>query len=366
MPFGTLQALDDLENVTLPLAAAGLDEATFSARIRQAFDLYNRGVDEAMRDFAVVTSETLYPYGILNDDTGMQELDEFGVPDVDKTSGGGTLGLPLRFYGKAKQWDRLFVLNTPLSQLTAELDEMANQDLRNLKKRIIQTLVTSTNSLNYYDRRASRLTFDVRALLNADSMGIPTGPNGETFNAATHTHYLFSAALTDAALGALIDTVVEHGVDGGVSVYINRAQEGTARALTGNGGFTAYYDARVQLNDQTTYATGSLNIGNPADRAIGIYYGAEVWVKPFVPANYQIAFDNGAGANRPLGIRTRGGSLAGGYESGGFGLLFENDQYPLRAKAVGREFGVGVINRHKAAVNFSNSGSAYTIPTITG
>lgn len=366
MPFGTLQALDDLENVTVPIAEAGLDEATFAARVREAFDFYNRGVDEAMRDFAVVTSNVLSPYGVLSDDTGMQELDEFGVPDVDKTSGGGTLGLPLRFYGKAKQWTRLFVLNTPVSQLTAELDEMASQDMRNLKKRIIQTLVTSTNSASYYDRRASRLTYDVKALLNADGMSIPLGPNGETFDGSTHTHYLFSAALTDASLAALIDTVVEHGVDGGVTVYINRAQESTVRGLTGNGGFFAYMDTRIQLNDQTSFATGGLDVTNPADRAIGLYYGAEIWVKPFVPANYQIAFDNGAGANKPLGIRTRSGSLAGSADSGGFGLLFENDEYPLRARAMGREFGVGVLNRHKAAVNYSNSGSAYTIPTITG
>lgn len=362
MPFGTLQTLDDLESVTTTIA--DFNEQTLAQRVQQAVDLYNRGVAEAIRDFATVTAAYQLPYGTLTDDTGMQELDEWGSPDADKTTAAGSLGLPLRRFGKSKQWTRLFVLNTPVSQLATELNDMAAKDAQNLKRRILQALVKSTNTLNYNDRFATRNTYDLRALLNADGMAIPPGPNGETFTASSHTHYLASTTLDDAFAASIIDTVVEHGVDGGIVWYINRTQESAVRNLTGNGGFQAYVDARIRPADSTSFATGGLDVNNTTDRAIGLYYGAEVWVKPWVPSNYHIVFDAGA-SDKPLGIRTRSGSLAAGAEQGGFGLIFDNEQYPLRAKAVGREFGVGVINRHKAAVGYSGGGT-YVIPTITG
>ena len=358
MPYGTLQTLDDLEAINTTIN--DFNEATLAARIQQAVDFYNRGVQEGLRDFASPTSAYLLPYGTLTDDTGMQELDEFGSPDADKVTAAGSLGLPLRFYGKAKQWTRHFMLNAPVSQLASEMNDLAAQDLRNIKKRIAQTLFKSTNTVNYFDRLMSRNTYDLKALLNADGQAIPLGPNGETFNAGTHTHYIAATSVTDTFAASLIDTVIEHGVDGGIVWYINRAQEAAVRGLTGNGGFIGYVDARIQPNDQTTYARGPLDVTNPADRAIGFYYGAEVWVKPWVPANYHVVFDTG---DKALAIRTRSGGMAGGAESGGFGLLFENEQYPLRARAVGREFGVGVVKREKAAVGFSN-GSSYVIPTI--
>ncbi len=65
-------------------------------------------------------------------------------------------------------------------------------------------------------------------------------------------------------------------------------------------------------------------------------------------------------ADKPLAVRTRTGTLTG---DGGFGLVGESEQYPLRAQNVGREYGVGVVGRHKAAVGKSDN-ATYSAPAL--
>lgn len=355
--FGTLQTLDDLQTNAQTIAQFG--EEALADRVRQALEIHNRAMQEAVADFAVVTGDALLPYGV-GDDMEMQELDQNGSPDVQKTTAGGNLGLPLRFYGIAVQWNRHFILNTSVGELLRRMDAAAAADVRNLTRQIRRALLTPTNNLSYFDILQTQLTLPLRALLNADGQAIPMGPNGESFTAGSHTHYNAEASLSEAGLTAVLDDVVEHGVTGGMAIYIARAQEAAVRAFAG---FEPYVDARINTGANDSFATGNLDVNNPADRAIGVFNGAEISVKPWVPANYQIAFDRGAGTDKALGIRTRSGALGGDAYGGGFGTLYEADGFPLRARALGREFGVGVVGRHKAAVNYSG-GASYTAPTI--
>ncbi|MDQ3540125.1 MAG: hypothetical protein M3440_05505, partial [Chloroflexota bacterium] len=328
--------------------------------IDRALAIHNRALAEAIADFARVTDERQLPYG-LGDDMEMQELDQMGSPDVQKTAPAGVLGLPLRFFGIAVQWNRHFMLNTTVGELLARLDAAASADVRNVTRQLRRALMLPTNTPGYFDILQSKLTYDIRALLNADGQPVPIGPNAETFNGATHTHYRAEAALSDAGLTGTLDTVLEHGVSGGMAIYINRAQEAAVRGFTAS--FTPYVDARINPSSTDRTANGGLDVTNPNDRALGIYNGAEVSTKPWVPANYQIIFDRGAGADKALGVRTRSGALGGDAYAGGFGILYEDDNHPLRAQALGREFGVGVVGRHKAAINFS-AGATYVAPAI--
>ncbi len=361
MVFGTLTTLDILADNTTTVAQFG-EQALVDA-VRQASDLYNQAMQESVADFAVITSAAQLPYG-----TGgamkMQRLDQFGSPDTQKIPAAGSLGIPLWLTGIAVQWNRHYVLNSRVNELLAQLDSAANADKREINLDFYRRLFTPTNTTGFYDSLETKLTYNLQALLNADSMAIPPGPTGTTFNAATHTHYLATASLTAASLTALIDTVVEHGVTGGMVVYINRAQEAAVRAMTGAGEFVAYVDARINPAVTATTANGALDVTNPADRAIGIFAGAEVWVKPLIPANYQLAFDRGAGSDKALAIRTRSGTLAGDPYQGGFGLFYEDDVHPLRARALGREYGVGVNSRHKAAVAYS-ANAVYATPVFS-
>lgn len=357
MAFGTLHTLDDLVQIQDSIATYGED--ALAERVNQALQIYNAAMEEAVRDFAILTSAYQLPYGVA-DNLEMQELDQFGSPDASKPGAGGSVGLPLRFYGVAVQWTRHFQLNTSVATLARLMDSAASEDRKNVVRRIRQRLTNPINTTGYRDVLQTKNTYDLHSLLNADGMDIPNGPNGETFDGATHTHFLAEAALSEAGLTALMDTVVEHGVDGSMVIYINRADEAAVRAFAS---FTPYVDSRIVPATTGDVANGGLDPNNPADRAIGLFNGAEVQVKPWVPANYQIAFDSGAGDDKALAIRTRSGGMNGDAYQGGFGQLYDDEMHPLRATALGREFGVGANQRHKAAVNFSG-GAVYVAPTF--
>jgi len=96
---------------------------------------------------------------------------------------------------------------------------------------------------------------------------------------------------------------------------------------------------------------------NVTNRAIGIVGPAEVWVKPWIPPGYVLCLHVGQGGNA-LVRRTREGG------GGNLDILFDNEIYPLRARAMGREFGFGVFNRVAAAVLYTTTGG-YVNPTIT-
>lgn len=131
----------------------------------------------------------------------------------------------------------------------------------------------------------------VKAFVNADGAEMPVGPNGESFNPATHTHFLASTAFAAANLDALIDTVIEHYGAGMPVVEINQAQEQAVKGFTG---FAAYLDARIIAAPNVQRADGQLDPVNFNNRAIGVYRGAEIWVKSArIPANYLFCWVRG-------------------------------------------------------------------------
>ena len=358
MALGTLAALEDLTGVFTSVADFG--EAQLAQRFNEALDIHNEIVDENVRDFAMTTAEPQLPYGIA-DTVDMMEIDELGSADAVKAYGAGNMGFPLRMYVVGRQWTRLYLQRHTVADLAIQADAYAAADLRNMHRAFKRALFTPTNS-TYIDVNDTGLTLSLKALLNADGSGVPIGPNGETFTGASHTHYLATASFVLANLQSLMGTVTEHGVNGSVRIYINRAQETAVRGLASSS-FAPYTDVRVVQPSTTTYAQGvDLDNFDPNNRALGIFEGAEVWVKPWVPAGYMIAFDTGVGdGDKPLGIRTRTGALTG---LGSFAMLADQEEFPLRAQQFGREFGVSVWQRHKAAVLYIGGGS-YVTPTIT-
>lgn len=349
--YGTLNVLEDLAEDTQPVAGR---EAEIAARFSEALDIHNRLFADMVGDLAMLTDQPELALGAA-DEAIIAELDEWGAADASKAANFGQVGFPLRIYGGTIQWTRTYFEMVSAAELAAQLDAFAAADLRRFQNLLKTVLFNNTNTSNYFDRLQSKRTYTLRALLNADGQSIPPGPSGTSFDGSTHTHYLANATLTAAAVQGLIDTVVEHGVDGQVVVYINKADEATVRGFTG---FAPYLDARVTVTGASQIGSQSLDVNNPDNRAIGVFGGAEVWVKPWVPADYQVALDLGS-AFKPLGIRTRTGSLSG---SGAFRIIADHEHYPLRAQNLGREYGVSVYGRWKAAVLYSDN-AAYAPPS---
>lgn len=351
MIYGTLSTLDTLASTQATIAQFGEDKAFQT--IADLLAAHNSLLDDMLRNFVETTEDRQRRYG--GGSVGyMDEVDQFGRTDASKQSQGVTVGFPLRKYQKSLQWTRDYFEVTTGAEFAAQINQAMLEDTATVERAIKRAIFTPTNS-TVLDRYVDNVSLAVKAFVNADSAEMPSGPNGESFVAATHTHYTFSAAWDLAAFTALVTNVTEHVGTGMVVVEINQAQEAATRGFTG---FAAVTDARIINPTTATIAQGSLDLINFNNRMIGILGGAEVWVKSNrIPANYEFAWIRGP-QDKVLVRRQRNAAR------GALRLVADNEAYPLRAQTRERETGFAVWNRVGGAVNYSNSGSAYATPTF--
>lgn len=356
MPSGTHTMADLQANRFQSAAEFGLERI---APILEA-DLaaYNAINDELMSELAEMTTDRQRIYGASA--TGeMYESDEFDRGVAVKATGGSTVGFPLLKFVKDIGWTRDYsLMATPADYAETSLAVQAMHSRawqRELKKAIFLS-----GNYTFRERFVPPLIdLSVKRLINADSMAIPNGPNGETFTASSHTHYDFldGASPTAASLTSLIEDVVEHGHGASVRININRAAETAVRALTG---FTAYADPRLTLGTHANQPTARLDIGRLDNRAIGLFGAAEVWVRSWVPAGYVFAYDAGSPL-KPLAYRVHPSNAVRGLR-----LVATIEDYPLYAQVMESYFGFGVWQRSNGAVlYYATSASAYVDPTIT-
>lgn len=357
MPYGTLQVLDTLASTQQTVAAYGEDRAF--QEIERAREIHNAQVRDMMAAFCEITTDRQRRYGSA-DAMHMDEIDEFGTPDAQKIAAGVTVGFPLRLFGTSVQWTRKYFQVATGRELAAQVMGVLDADLKLTQREIKRALFYPTN-VSFLDRLVDNVTLAIKRLVNADSASIPLGPNGESFDGSTHTHFLYtdSTSLAAADMAALITAVAEHVNSGMVVVGINTAQEAAVRGLTG---FSAYTDARLVLpGGYTTVTAGAtLDLMNTGNRAIGVFGQAEIWVKPWIPSGYLAAW-LASGAEKALAMRERSPG------SGALQIAAEDENHPLRARTWDREFGVAVWNRTAAAVMYidTGNGDAYVAPTIS-
>lgn len=351
MIYGTLSTLDTLASSQQSIAAYGEDRAFES--IDMLLTAHNALLQDMLDSFVETTTDRQRRYG--GGSVGyMDEVDQFGRADARKTSAGTTVGFPLRKFQESLQWTRDYFEVTTGAEFAAQINQILLEDTATVERAIKRAIFGSAN-YSYLDRYVDNVTLAVKALANADSAEIPPGPNGESFDGSTHTHYTFSAAWDLTAFTALVTNVTEHFGSGMVVVEINQAQETATRAFTG---FAPVTDARIINPTTATVGQGALDVINFNNRLIGFLGGAEVWVKSNrIPANYEFAWMRGP-AEKVLVRRIRNAAR------GALRLVADNEAYPLRAQTRERENGFGIWNRVGGAVNYSNSGVAYAVPTF--
>jgi hypothetical protein len=361
--YGTLQLLDELATID---AGNVFDygEDRLYEHLADLLTVHNSMTQDIFGLLVDQSKDNIRRFGAGTVSGEMVEVDEFGAADVQKTAVTGyDIGFPLRDYQYATGWTRkYFETHTP-ADIAKEFVAAKTADVRNLKRRALQALFRATN-YNFIDRLYNSQTLPIKALQNADGTAIPIDPFGATFNSATHTHLVgyASAAVVAADIVALIRNIIEHGVNGGVvRLYINRAQEATIRGFTSN--FDPLQPPRL---DPGGGSTADVVIGprdTPYlidDRLVGIWDGfVEIWVKPWVPANYYLACLVGGSNPSVLIMRTRNITGYGSYR-----MVAEHEHFPLRAQHFEREFGVGIWNRLGAAIMYGG-GTSYVQPTIT-
>lgn len=356
MPSGTLTIADLQANRFQSAADFGL--VTINQVLQQDLAAYNAVTDDLVSDVAAPSTDSQRIYG-ASASGEMYESDEYDRGTADKPAGGSTVGFPLKKFVKNIGWTRDYsLMATPADYAEASLSIQA-QHTRAMLREIKKAIFLSSN-YTFRDRFVTpQIDLSVKRFVNADSLSIPNGPNGETFTASSHTHYdyLDGAVPTQAALLALVDDVVEHGHGGNVKLNINRDAETT---VTGMADFKPYLDPRLTPGTQANQATmTTLDITRLNNRPIGILGAAEVWVRSWVPSGYAFAYD-AADNQKPLVMRQHPAAAVRGLR-----VVATIEDYPLYADTMESYFGFGVWNRTNGAVlYYATSASAYVDPVI--
>lgn len=283
----------------------------------------------------------------------MVEVDEYGLAPTQRALPGATVGFPLRLFQYNVGWTYKWLQNhTPADMATMVLGAQSAH-FRKVAVEIKRAIYGSA-AYTFNDHLVDGVALTIRRFLNADSIAIPNGPNGEIFDPTTHTHFDANATLTAATALACINDVIEHGHGGAVKLAISKTDEAAFRLLTG---FQAYIDPRMIYRVTDTPGV-SVDISRLDNRAIGIFGGAEVWVKSWAIANYMFAWD-AESPMKPLAFRQRAATALQGLQ-----IMAENNDYPLFARVMEAEFGLGVWTRTNGALLYF-AGASWTDPTIT-
>jgi len=372
--FGTLQTQDTLQSLRVAQGTvASFGEDNVFEVINNAFTAHNRILAELLSAFCEVTTNRLRRTG-GNGQMEMEEIDAWGDVQPQKEPNGANIGFPLRKFGAGLQWNRDFFENCTVQEFAAQVTMLLTADVRRIRRQITRAFYGGVN-YTFYDRILDNAVLPVKALQNNDtSFPIPVGPNGEVFP-SNMNHYHVASVCDQTAVEVLRLEVIEHHNTGDTYIIINQAQEGAFRGMP-NTVFVPLLPAQIIGSTLINQAAGmSLDVSNPYDRCIGYFNGCEVWVKPWAPVNYLLCYQ--LGQRKPLALRVRGtgpegvggssNSIMGGSVGVGNGdlrLMYEYDEYPLRARGYVREFDVAVQNRIGAAVlQITNNGS-YTPPYI--
>lgn len=358
MPTGTRTMADLRAERFQSVAEFGLEN--INEILTRDLAAYNLIRTQAVAELADVTTDRQRIYGTSAVVTLLEEGDDFdpGVARKPPTTG-VTCGFPLRRYPVDVGWNETYFLSATPADMAETVIATQQSYTRTVTRDLKRAIFGATNT-TFYDRHAvPRISLAVKALVNADSADIPNGPNGETFSGASHTHYDYLDATqpTQAAILAQITDVMEHGHVDGVRVYINLAAEETVRGFAR---FVPYPDPRIVYRTADTPAQ-VLDLANDGgNRAIGILGAAEVWVKPWVPANYTFCFAAGD-SRKPLIYRQHPVAALRGMR-----LASRMTAFPLYADQFEDYFGFGVWNRTNGHCLYYNTGAvAYVSPTIT-
>jgi hypothetical protein len=330
----------------------GLD--TITQVLQNDLAAWNATVVEMVGQMCDVTNDRQRKYG-TSANGQMAEVDEYGKAPTQRALPGATVGFPLRKFQFNLGWTADFLLQaTPADLATMQLNAQ-KAHWREIQRQIKKAIYITAN-YTYNDHLVDNVDLAVKRFVNADGASIPDGPNGETFDGSTHTHYDANNGWSAASLLAIINDVIEHGHGNAVKVAINKADETAVRALSG---FQAYLDPRlaVPIYSATGVPTQTLDVSRLDNRAIGIFEGAEVWVKSWAIDNYPFIWD-ASSPNKPLAFRQNSVSALQGLR-----LAASLPDHPLYVDFMEAYFGVGAWTRTNGAVLYVGAG-AWSDPTI--
>lgn len=348
-----LYTIDDLIQTRFVTAKAfGLQ--TIADVLRLDLAAHNAIVDQMVSELCEVTGDARRIYGGSND-ANMTEVDPLGRAPGQKNVSGAEVAFPLKAFQYNTGWTERWLENATVADVAQRQLDAEKAHLKQIARQIKLAIFDDTN-YSFVDLNVDNVSINVKRFCNADSAVIPDGPDGTTFAGASHTHYTAATPMVVANLTDLINLVVEHGHANDVILAINVAQEAAVRGFSG---FTALVDARLTINQAANQPVQRYDYSRTPtnNRPIGLLGGAMVWVKPWVPASYQFAYDAGD-SRKPLCYRQR---VSGGVRQG-LRMAGNFSSHPFGGESMEAEFGVGVWTRTNGAANYI--GVAWTDATL--
>lgn len=350
---GTLSIADLLAVTNMSVASYGYEQV--ATTLQEELTAHNAVVTDMVESLAVRTTDRLV--GIGGDTNAeMYETDEFARVPTQKSEGNTGLGIPLGEFQTATGHTDSFETKMSPADVAKRTIAVEKGHIRALYRGVANALLIPTNR-QVEDYTVDNTVLDVKALANGDGFFIGVGPNGESFDRNTHSHYLAidwaasTAAQRAFAVQSVIGTVIEHTEGEGVRLVVARADEQKVRDLPG---FNAYADPRV--NPTPGMATATTSPYKQNNRPIGFMGGAEVWVKPWAVPGYMVVHDTEG--PKPLAYREPAMGTKGLY------LAASLSAYPLNAQYYKAQFGFGVRNRVAAAALYIG-GTVYVAPSVT-
>lgn len=315
---------------------------------------HNEIVAELNSELADRTTDKQRLYG-ASIDGDMVLVDELARSATKKPAVGSGVAFPLNNFQYTIGWDERWIKRATVAELAERVIAAETAHQKAQRREIKKSLYLSAN-YTFRDINSSPIVdLAVKRLVNADSMAIPNAPDGSTFNAASHTHYLATATMTTAGATAAINTVIEHGYGDRIISAFHYADEAAVRLLTG---FVPAQDFRIVPASTTAHTIETMNPGSYYNRFIGIFGAAEMWIKPWAVQNYAFTWDAGSSL-KPLVLRE---DTVAGFQ--GLRLAAKLDSYPLFAEAFEAMLGYGVWNRTNGSVWKFDNGT-FSDPVIT-
>lgn len=313
-----------------------------------------------LAELAETSSDVQRIYGVSAKIRGVP-ADEFGRAPTRKKIGGETVGFPLSMLKYAVGWTSKFLEIASPAEIAEQFLRVRTGYFADVNAKITQALFDKDN-YDHVDPQpdgTDGVTIKVKRLINADGSVIPDGPNGETFDGTSHTHYLARAgALANSDIDGLINHIIEHGHTRDIRIIVHVNDEDVLAGLASTKFKALTAPGLVPTSGDTVLAVDpNADLGN---RQIGIWGNRSipVWVKPWGIDDYIFAYAAGETEKVLVRRQRQQASLQG------LRLIERQAGYPLLSDNWEAEFGFGVWSRTMGAILYTG-GTSWTDPVLS-
>jgi len=336
-----------------------LDVNAVNDAIQAQLDFLNKSVSEQISLLAEETPVARRVWGTTAPFV-MKEVGEFGEARSKAYGPGVEIDFPLRKFSVSTGWSKEWFQRATAAELAQRVLGASTAYQKKLQDEIKFAIFNNVN-YTYEDYLVDSTSLaNCRAFLNADSVTIPDAPDGTTFTAASHNHYVgtVGASLAYTDVDTLISNVVEHGNMFGITLFTTPALVSTLAGLTSTKFVQLTYASVIPANDTDATIMRDNADADPSNKLVGFWGNYPVYTRSWVPTGMIACLATGS-AEKPLVMRVDANPSLRGLIA-----LTEWGNPVITSKEWIAYFGMGVWNRAAGAVLDTAHQTTYTLPSL--